>query len=381
MDSSITWYNRIRALRKEQEAVPANAKNRDEQLFTIQGRIVEAETQLANALQQEGKARGSMQVVRGADNGSAFAQQALGARSEFTGIHPGFRAAITIPAAPAVGDPAVPGFPDYPRGFIDTLTQAPTEGSVTYLRRGAKLNAAAQWADGDGDKAESNYTWEEATAPLGWIAHHTPIAKTQASDYGQLDSIIRTEMMIGLAQAKSREALVGTNSSGIVGVTNTAGVQTYDPSVNGKAGDTVYDTIRRMATLVTVTSGFAPTHVAMSPMVHEALDPLKGEDEHYLAVTAGGQAWNLEIVVDVNLTMVDEADTVHNGVIVYAPAGATWYTKEMDNVELGLVDDQFIKNAYTLLAEGRYALAVKYPDAFCYCEDAIAAVPAASSAS
>jgi hypothetical protein len=378
MDTSIAIHSKIRALKKQQGAVPDNAKDREAQLYRLDGQIIEAENQLANALQKESNDRGSMQVVQGAERGSDFALQAFGPRAQFNGIHPGYRAAITIPAGAPVADPRIPGFADYPRGFVDSLTHGPTEGSVTYLRRGDRINGAAQWATGDGSKAESSYAWEEVTAPLGWIAHHTPIAKTQASDYGQLDSIIRSEMMIGLAQAKNREALVGSNVSGIVGITNTAGVQTYDPAVDGAVDDTVYDTIRRMATKVLLVSGFKPTHVAMSPMVHEALDLLKGSDKHYLAINVGGKVWNLELVVDVNLTTVDEADTIHNAVIVYAPAGATWYTKETDNVEIGLVDDQFIQNAYTLLAEGRYAMAVRYPDAFCYCEDAIEAVEAAS---
>jgi len=306
-------------------------------------------------------------------------EQAFGSREAFKGVTAGFRAvitlpsrrALTIPSHPALVDQSVPAFADYPRGFADTLIQAPTEGSVTFLRRGVRTNAAAQWATGD--KAESSYTWTEATAPLTWIAHHTPISKTEASDWDQLDAIVRNEMMIGLAQAKSVAALVGTNAAGIVGVTNTAGVQPYTANTVADADgntDNVYDSIRRMATKVFLVSGFRPTHVAMSPQVKEKLDLLKGEDGHYLAITVGDRVWNLVIVEDTGLTTVDGGAT-HYGAIVYANIGATWYTKETDNVEIGLVDDQFINNAYTLLAEGRNALAVKYPDAFCYCEDAI----------
>jgi len=130
-------------------------------------------------------------------------------------------------------------------------------------------------------------------------------------------------MMVGLAQAKSREALVGSNAEGIVGILNTEGILTYDPEIDGKEDDTVYDSIRRMLTKVHVTSGFASTHVAMSPQVKEELDLLKGDDGHYLAINVNGQVWNLEVVLDVNLALIDEQDTVHNGVIVYSPIGAT----------------------------------------------------------
>jgi len=378
MRGSIEIHNTIKALRAQQAAVPAG-RNREAKLFEFQGRIDAADRDLALALASEDQARagGSGRIVGGFLGGFDPTAQAFGPKASFKGVGAGFKAAITIPAAPAVGDPVVPGFRDVPRGFADTLIQAPAAGAVTFLRRGVHTNGAAQWKTGDGAKAESGYAYEEATAPLAWIAHHTPISKTEASDWGQLDAIMRNEMLVGLSQAKSREALVGANATGITGVLNTLGVQPYDPTVNGAADDTVYDSIRRMATRVLLSSGFMPTHVAMSPQVKEDLDLLKGTDGHYLAVTVGDRAWNLEIVQDVGLTVVDEAEATHNGVLVYSSSGATWYVKEADNVEIGLVDDQFINNAYTLLAEGRNALAVKYPDAFCYCADAIPQVPAA----
>lgn len=373
---SIMLFNKIKALKAEMSSVPSDAENRSEQLAIIQGQIVALESELEDALKAEDEARDAVMqtatLVGGVQPAASITEMAFGPRASFEGLEEGFRAAITIPAAPAVTDPTIPMFPDYPRGFADTLTQATTAGAVTYLRRGAKTNAAAQWASGS--KAESAYAWTTQTAPLTWIAHHAPISKTQASDWGQLDAIVRSEMMVGLAQTKSRQALVGANASGITGVTNTVGILTHAQA----SGDNVYDSIRRMATKVLLTSGFFPTHVAMSPQVKESLDLLKGSDGHYLAINVGNQVWSLQIVEDTGLTYVDTAPTpqVHNGAIVYTSVGATWYTKETDNVEMGLVANQFVENAYTLLAEGRNAMAVRFPDAFCYCVDAIPAVNA-----
>ena len=374
---SIQLYARIKELRAEAAAIPEDAETRADQLMEIQGRISELTTQLGEALQAEDEAREAMQAAAAPVGGSvrpkSLMELAFGPRSEFKGIEPGFKAAITVPAGPDMVDPTIPLFPDGPRGFADSLVQAPTSGAVTFLRRVSKTNAAAQWKDADGAKPESAYVWEEVTAPLTWIAHHAPIAKTQASDWGQLQSIVENEMMVGLSQAKSTEALVGENASGITGVINTTGILTYDPSSDGAETDTVYDSIRRAATRVFLTSGFRPDKVAVTPQVREELDLLKGTDGHYLAINVGNQVWGLEIVEDTGLTITDETH-VHNGFIVYASLGGTWYTKESNSVEIGLVDDQFIKNAYTLLAEGRNALAVRFPDAFCYCEDAITAV-------
>lgn len=369
--NSVELFNQIRALQAEQAAVPVDAEDRSERIFRLDGRIEEMQNRLQSVLADEQRARDEF-VPSTPSKPKSLAEMAFGPRAQFKALTPGFRAAITIPAAPAKSDPTIPGFPDYPRGFADTLIQAPTEAAVTYLRRGARTNGAAQWATGD--KAASSYVWTEHTAPLTWIAHHSPITKTQASDYGQLDAIVRSEMLVGLAQAKSRDALVGANASGITGITNTVGIQTYTQA----SGDNVYDSIRRMVTKVLLVSGFFPTHVAMSPQVKEELDLLKGTDGHYLVINVGNRVWSLEIVEDNGLTIVDELDTTHYGAVVYASMGATWYTKESDNVEIGLVDDQFINNAYTLLAEGRNAMAVRFPDAFCYCADAIDSISAVS---
>lgn len=291
--------------------------------------------------------------------------QALGVRADFEGIQPGFRNAVTLPATPIITDPTFPPSIDYPRGFVDTLAHAGTEGNVRFFKKTIGLNAAGQW-DGVGKKPESNHGWEEDVANLAWVAHHTPIAKEAVSDYGQIEGIINNELMLGLSQAKSRDGLTATNTSGIVGVLNTTGIQQYTK----KTSDNPYDSIRRMLTLSRLKSGLIPTHCAMSPLVREDLDLLKGEDKHYLLINVDGKVWSLEIVDEMALSTGTEASP-KEGTLVYAQNAATWYTKETDNIEIGLIDDQFVKNAYTMLAEGRHALAVKFPKSFVYLEEAI----------
>lgn len=375
MKTSIQLYAEINALKADQAAVPDDAPDRHERLFTIQGRLNALNDQLGEALQAEADSRASFGGRVDGSHALTPTMQLLGTRASFKGIQPGFRAAVTIPANPGVTDPTVPAFGVAPRGFADTLQQGTTDGNVAYLRRGAKINAAAQWKDADGDKPESSYVWTEQNAPLAWIAHHTPITKTEASDWGMLDNTIRGELLLGLAQAKSAACLTGANPAGITGITNTVGIQTHTVAV----GDNIYDAIRRMVTKVRIVSGFPATHVALSPQLGETLDLLKDDNKAYLKVKDGGRVWTLEVVEDLGLAIHDPAAGVtHHGMIVYSNYGATLLTKERDNVEMGLVDDQFIKNAYTLLAEGRYALQVRYPDAFCYCEDAIAPVADAS---
>jgi HK97 family phage major capsid protein len=370
--------NKIRALMADQATAMS-----DEDLAAanqLQGQINAYNEMLDDALVAVENTIKGLHQVSSNSAPKDLAEMFLGARNDFHGLALGTkniytmpRNAVTVPATPQITDPEFPGSVDTIRGFADTLAQAGTDGDVRYFRLTSSTNGAAQWS-GSGTKAESSYTWEPFVANLAWVAHHTPIAKESVSDYGQLEGIIRNELGLGLAQAKSRDALVGSNSSGIIGVLNTTGIQTYTT----KTDDNVYDSVRRMARLCRKNSGLIPTHVAMSSAVHEELDLLKGDDGHYLAININGQVWALKIVEDDYLEVADTTTptTTHEGAMVYANTGATWYTKETDNIEIGLVANQFIENAYTLLAEGRHALAVKYPKAFVYNKAAIIDVTA-----
>lgn len=300
------------------------------------------------------------------DKPAGIMSQLFDSREDFSAkFGVGFRAAVTLPAGPKVVDPELPLSAQPIQTFADSLAQSATSGAVSYFVKTGTTRAAAQW-DGTSAKPEASHSWEEKVANLAWIAAHTPIPKTAVSDYAQVEGVIRNELLVDLKVAKGSEALSGNNSSGIVGVLNTAGIQTHTKQVD----DNVYDSIRRMITK-SRESGLVPNYVVVSPAVAEELDLLKATDGQYLRINAGGTVWGLKVIEDEGMSVTADM-TTSEGVMVYAGNAATWYTKEQDNVEIGLVNDQFIKNAYTLLAEGRHALAVKRPESFVYMASALA---------
>ena len=76
----------------------------------------------------------------------------------------------------------------------------------------------------------------------------------------------------------------------------------------------------------------------------------------------------MTIVEDENVvvsTTSEGTTTTADYMMVYFSGGCSLNVADEDQVDVGLIANQFIQNAYTLLAEGTYALKVPFPKAFC----------------
>lgn len=178
-------------------------------------------------------------------------------------------------------------------------------------------------------------------------------------DYGQLASLINTELLYGL-RAKLAEAVVaGETEGGIIGITKADGVQKY----TAKTGDSLTDSVFKMANDVRLASGFIATHVAMHPYVSESIQLEKDKNGRYINQIVNGKLFALSVVDDANLVTVGESASTY-GMAVYYNNAATVFTKHSDEVSIGLVNDQFVRNEYTILAEGTHGLKIARPNAF-----------------
>lgn len=255
---------------------------------------------------------------------------------------------------------------EMPMGVIDVISKGVTTSNLEYMVPGTFNNKAKQWKPGE-VKAESSETWKKDEASLFTIAHHMPISKHTAFHYPALQSIIGNDLLYGL-KLKEAEALLNLDDGDTKkGILKKNGIQTY----TNKAGDNLYDSIRRMKTLSWMKSGYAPTHVALHPQLVEELDLLKDANGVYLRLNIDNKAWALPIVEDVNL-VTDPTGAAKYGALVFNAQAATWYTSENDSLTMGLVNDQFTRNEYTLLAEGEHLITVQRPQSFVYLADAMA---------
>lgn len=363
-------HDRIKDLREQ--AAAAAAEDRAEDAIRLGGQIDELNVQLENALRDEDEARNVAKPVASEPKWAPenVAQAFLGPRDQFTGVKTvkdgelsNITDAVSGLPQPIRTDRDIPALQRLSAGFIDTLAKGRTDGDIRYMQAGEYTNAAAAWTSGD--KPESSYSWTEQTAHMAIIAHQTPVSVFALKHYGQLESIIENELLVGLRNAEDAAALFANDTAtGIVGVTQTASAYT---KVNT---DTLYDTIVKMKAQSLRNAGIAPTHVAVAPEVATALELLKTESGDYLRLVQGGRIAGLEIVEDVNLSVTVEG-TTSAGILVYNANAATWFTAEENEVLMGVIDKQFIQNQRTMLAEGEHALKVTHPKSFVYLASAL----------
>lgn len=313
-------------------------------------------------------------------------EELLGARDAFSGL--AFGQKLTVDVRDASDKPytnfGLPGQTeidyDLPRqtsdnayqfGFLDSLPKGTTAADIlTYFAKkdASYANNAAPWEPGN-EKPSSTMGWEQKSCQVETIAHLMPVLEQQVKDWGQLRSLIDVELLMGLRLAEAKAALSGKNSNGITGVLENTGIQKYTAA----KGDDLVDSIRKMKTDVLLKSGFQPTHIAAHPYVTESLELMKDKNGRYILQVVNGKLWALTVVEDVNLTgkktVTSENDTDTYGALVYWNQAATWFTKETDSIQVGLVGNQFSYNEATIRAEGRHALKVTYPQAFSYLAD------------
>ena len=275
---------------------------------------------------------------------------------------------------PKKTDYSLPGnIIDMPMGVIDVISKGTTDSNMEYMIPKSFTNNAAEWTPGT-VKAESDESWGKDEATMFWLAHSMPVSRDTLSNYGQLQAILSNDLMTGL-RLKEAAALLNLDSSDTKkGILKKAGIQKYA----AKQGDTLYDSVRRMKTMSWMETGIFPNYVAMHPLVTEHLDLMKDKNERYMMLTINGRMWGVPIVEDVNLVSGEDGSQKY-GVLLFNSNSATWYTAESDALQIGLVNDQFVRNEFTLLAEGKHLITVQRPKSFVYMEDALAA-PAAAAA-
>lgn len=256
-------------------------------------------------------------------------------------------------------------------GILSTLPTGTTDADVLNFfipDATAYSNGAKAWKKGEA-KGQSAFAWKKVSANLETIAHYVPVSKLEMEDYGQLASLVNTELLYGLRAKLAAAVAAGETEGGIVGITKAEGVQTY----TAKSGDTIADSVYRMSNDVFLKSGFAATHVAMHPYVSESVNLDKDKNGRYISAVVNGKLWALTVVDDLNLTATtgeSGSEKTTYGMAVYWNNAATVFTKHADEVSIGLVNDQFTRNEYTVLAEGTYGLKVSRPDAVSVLADA-----------
>lgn len=381
LNSNMLWQERAKLDEEQRKCVEEGDQDK---ALVIEGQIKHLDLTLGHVLEEEEAARNAPKQTT-LTPCATIADMVLGPRDEFAGLEIGFRSEETqtpaTPTGPTVTTVAAPTEIELeldPKrttlldNFGNTLIETSAKGAISYKQRDAQVGNPDTWGGvTNGQSATKErviYKWKDAVANKETVAGYVPISKDSLSDYDDLWDIINVDLQIDLDEKTNAKYVNGSNSSGIIGVTNTTGIQTFSKAMGDLiAGGRYWEAARMMRTKVIQNARRVPTHIAMSPEIKEAIDLYKTSQGFYQTL-ATDYIWGMKVVEDENFA----------GIMVYDYTAARRRSIHGLTIEAGYYNDQFIKNELSILAEHTKALQVRYPNAFCYAlKTAIDAKPAA----
>lgn len=255
-----------------------------------------------------------------------------------------------------------------------------SNGVIRFYDQNAITRAAAAVAEG-GTKPESAITWIERLLKIEKIADSIPVTKEAWADVYFIQSEIDRLLNLNLALIEDQYLWSGTGvTPQITGVYTTAAAVDLTATYAGKVYSgtvkfaNVYDLIATMRVIVmnNKQSKYAPNIVVMNPADILGYKLVKDNFGRYLVpgfVTADGTA------ID-GCQVIESSQVTPNTLLVGDSRYGTIYDLEGITLEMGYINDQFIKNAMTLLAEKREALLIRNvdADAFLKCTDIVGQV-------
>jgi len=273
-----------------------------------------------------------------------------------------------------------PGFLDIlqaPLNVINLINRTPTESdTIEYVREDTFTNNAAFVAEatgfvataldagtGSGSKPESALAYSTQTATVRTMAHWIPVTNRMLADAPAIRGIIDSRLLFGLQQ-KLQSQIVSGNGSGenLTGILNAAGI-----GVVSKGSDSGIDALYKGRTQVVWTGYGRPTAFVLNPtdwqnirLSRETANTALSPGQYLFgppALTGFGTLWGIPVVEDPNLP-------VGTALVGDFNQGATLFDREQGAVRVGTVNDQFIRNMQTILAELRVAFVVWRPAVF-----------------
>ncbi|MDX1206118.1 phage major capsid protein [Sinorhizobium medicae] len=266
-------------------------------------------------------------------------------------------------AGAAVETTRLPGILALPQRRLtvrDLISPGRMDGnSLEYVRETGFTNSAAPVAE-TAAKPESDLKFDLVTTSAKVIAHWMKASRQILDDFSQLRSIIDQRLLYGLAYVEEGQLLngdgTGQNLHGIIPQA-TAYAAAFTPDA-----PTAIDTLR-LAQLQAALAEYPATGHVMHPTDWARIELEKDTTGRYIIGNPQGMIgptlWGLPVVA----TQAIAVDKFLTGAF---RLGAQLFDRWDARVEAGFVNDDFIKNLVTSLAEERLALAVYRPEAFIY---------------
>jgi HK97 family phage major capsid protein len=240
---------------------------------------------------------------------------------------------------------------------VTTTTQA----AVQYMAENLHANAAAEKDEGAAFP-EATISYVEVTEPVRKIAVWLPVTDEVLADEPRVQSLVNTRLAYFLRERLDSQVMVGDGTApNLRGVLSRTGIQ----SITGTTTANLLDKILAGIVAVSETGRANPDAIVVSYAAWQAIAGAKSSDGVYLFGSPAGapitRLWGLPLVPTSVLP------TAPN--IVYAVVGSFRGFSEIAvrqgvTVEVGYINDDFIKGRQAIRGTVRAALVVYRPSAF-----------------
>jgi HK97 family phage major capsid protein len=254
--------------------------------------------------------------------------------------------------------------------LLDLIPRLQTSSdTVEYVQQSSFTNNAAAVAEAtgnartgtDGTKPESAMAFQTVTAAVRTIAHWLPVTNRMLQDASQIRGFINSQLLLGLALAVEGLVLTGDGTGeNFTGILN-AGINTM-----AKGSYNEVDALFHARTVARTASKLAPTAIVLNPVDYEQVRLLR---ENSASATLGqylmGPPNTLGIPTVWGLPVIEsEAMTADTALVGNFTQGVSLFDREQSAVRVGTINEQFIRNIQTILAEQRAAFVCWRPTAF-----------------
>ncbi|MGO4339003.1 phage major capsid protein [Labrys sp. KB_33_2] len=297
---------------------------------------------------------------------SGFSKQARGAdmRIKATLTSAISNAAGSVGAAiDATRLPGILALPQRRLTVRDLISPGRMDGNtLEYVKETGFTNSAAPVAEG-ATKPESDIKFALSTTSAKVIAHWMKASKQVLDDISQIRSIIDQRLFYGLGFVEENQLLNGDGTGqNLNGIIPQATAFAVPGGATMPATPTSID-ILRIAMLQAVLAEYPATGHVLNPIDWTSIELTKDGEGRYIIGNPQGTLsptlWGLPVVTT-------QAMTVGKFLTGAFKLGAQLFDRWDARVETGYVNDDFIKNLVTILAEERLALAVYRPESFVF---------------
>jgi HK97 family phage major capsid protein len=247
--------------------------------------------------------------------------------------------------------------------LLDLIPRSPTTSdTIEYVAETAFVNAAATVPEAtattgtSGTKPESTISFATNTMPVRTIAHWVPVTNRMLADAPGLRGYIDARLLLGLNLTLEAQVVSGDGTGeNLTGILNASGI-----NVTARGTMAPQDAIFAGLQQVRITGLSNPTAIVLNPVdfgniriarENSATGTLGGYLMGPPNLTGPTTLWGLPVVQSLGTP----AGTALVGDFAM---GAMLWDREEGQVRVGWIDQQFIRNMQTLLAELRAAFTV-----------------------